>query len=29
MNPEEWIPYTLIEDVAELDKWEEKLGLAQ
>jgi len=29
MNPEEWIPYTLIKDVAELDKWEEKLGLAQ
>ena len=29
MNPEEWIPYGNIKDVAELDAWEAKLGKVQ
>ena len=29
MNPEEWIPYSNIKDIAELDSWEAKLGEVQ
>lgn len=28
MNPDEWIPYSNIKDIAELDTWEAKLGVA-